>query len=89
MPGTSAQSARSPSILRAPFTATAKRYAEHPDPAIVWEGHRVGRDIGYCHIEKLHNLDALPATGFEVSCFPVKIKAASAGWCRAVAIFDE
>ncbi|MBT6314358.1 MAG: cyclase family protein [Alphaproteobacteria bacterium] len=72
----------------APFSATARKYAETPDPSIVWEGHRVGRDIGYCHIEKLHNLEDLPATGFEVSCFPVKIKAASAGWCRAVAIFD-
>ena len=72
----------------APFSATAQKYADTPDPSIVWEGHRVGRDIGYCHIEKLHNLEDLPATGFEVSCFPVKIKAASAGWCRAVAIFD-
>jgi kynurenine formamidase len=31
----------------------------------------------------------LPAEGFEVSCFPVKIHAASAGWTRAVAIFDD
>jgi hypothetical protein len=30
----------------------------------------------------------LPAKGFMVSCFPVKIKAASAGWTRAVAILD-
>lgn len=73
----------------APFSLTAERYAENPDPAIVWEGHRAGREIGYCHIEKLHNLEDLPATGFDVSCFPVKIKAASAGWCRAVAIFDD
>ena len=73
----------------APFSATARRYAEKPDPAIVWEGHRAGREIGYCHIEKLHALEELPAVGFDVSCFPVKIKAASAGWCRAVAIFEE
>lgn len=73
----------------APFSATAKRYANDPDPSMVWEGHRVGREIGYCHIEKLHDLDALPSSGFDISCFPVKIKAASAGWCRAVAIFDE
>lgn len=73
----------------APFSATAKKYAETADPGLVWEGHRVGRDIGYCHIEKLHHLEDLPPTGFEVSCFPVKIKAASAGWCRAVAIFND
>ncbi|MGH6798736.1 MAG: cyclase family protein, partial [Roseiarcus sp.] len=48
-----------------------------------------GRHIGYCHIEKLHNLEALPSTGFIVCCFPAKIERASAGWTRAVAIIDE
>src|SRR6187549_2806821 len=48
-----------------------------------------GRDIGYCHLEKLHNLEVLPADGFYISCFPHKIRGASAGWTRAVAIFDE
>lgn len=28
-------------------------------------------DIGYCHLEKLRNLEALPPGGFAVSCFPV------------------
>ena len=28
------------------------------------------------------------AFGFEIACFPVKIKGASAGWSRAVAIFE-
>ena len=50
---------------------------------------QAGRDTGYCHRGKLHNLEALPATGLTVSCFPVKIRAASAGWTRAVAIIDE
>jgi kynurenine formamidase len=72
----------------APFTYTAGRYAADPDSSIIWEGHRAGREIGYCHIEKLHNLEQLPATGFQISCFPVKVHAASAGWTRAVAIFD-
>ena len=72
----------------APFVHTAKRWMEDHDPSIIWEGHRAGRDIGYCHIEKLHNLEVLPATGFQVICLPVKIKAASAGWTRAVAVID-
>ena len=59
------------------------------DASLIWEAHKAGRDIGYCHLEKLHNLESLPANGFEVSCFPVKIRRASAGWTRAVAIFDE
>ena len=31
----------------------------------------------------------LPATGYMISCFPHKIRGASAGWTRAVAIFDD
>jgi len=73
----------------APFSFTAQRYAVSHDASIIWEGHRAGRTIGYCHIEKLHNLEALPPSGFEVACFPVKVHAASAGWTRAVAIFAE
>ncbi|MDP3617104.1 MAG: cyclase family protein [Rhodoferax sp.] len=73
----------------APFVHTAKKYAETRNAGLIWEGHKAGRDIGYCHLEKLHNLECLPATGFYISCFPHKIRAASAGWTRAVAIFDE
>ncbi len=70
----------------APFVHTARRFAETGNADLIWEGHKAGRDIGYCQIEKLHNLEALPDTGFMISCFPVKIRGASAGWTRAVAI---
>ena len=73
----------------APFIHTARRFAESRDPAIIWEGHRAGMKIGYCHLEKLANLDALPSTGFTVACFPFKIKGASAGFTRAVAVIEE
>lgn len=73
----------------APFAHTARRVAETGDTSLIWEGHKAGREIGYCHLEKLHNLEALPADGFLVSCFPHKIKGASAGWTRAVAIFED
>ncbi|MDH2235964.1 cyclase family protein [Pigmentiphaga sp. GD03639] len=73
----------------APFSHTARKYRETGDKSLIWEGHKAGRDIGYCHIEKLHNLECLPPDGFYVSCFPHKVRAASAGWTRAVAIFDD
>ena len=71
----------------APFQYTAERYAKDKDPSIIWEGHKAGRVREYYQIEKLTNLDQLPSTGFTLSCFPVKVKRASAGWIRAVAIF--
>ena len=73
----------------APFALTARTYAHDRDPSIVWEGHRASMEIGYCHMEKLTNLDQLPPNGFTISCFPWKIKGASAGFTRAVAIFDD
>jgi kynurenine formamidase len=73
----------------APFSYTAQRIRETGDKSLIWEGHKAGRDIGYCHLEKLHNLEALPSDGFYISCFPHKIRGASAGWTRAVAIFDD
>jgi kynurenine formamidase len=70
----------------APFVHTKTKFEQSGDASLIWEGHKAGRDIGYCHLEKLHNLEALPADGFTVCCFPVKIRGASAGWTRAVAI---
>lgn len=73
----------------APFVYTAQKYAASKDPSIIWEGHKAGKEKEYCHLEKLHNLECLPSHGFTVSCFPVKIRNASAGWTRAVAFIDE
>jgi kynurenine formamidase len=73
----------------APFVHTKEKYLATGDASLIWEGHKAGREIGYCHIEKLNNLEALPATGFTVSCFPVKVRGGSAGWTRAVAIIDD
>ena len=73
----------------APFDATAEKFTNTKDPNLIWEGHKAGLEIGYCHLEKLHNLESLPDKGYYVSCFPFKIRGASAGWTRAVAIFDD
>ena len=73
----------------APFVHTAKKYAATHDASLIWEGHKAGRYVGYCHIEKLHNLETLPSDGFTISCFPTKIEKASAGWTRVVAIIER
>jgi kynurenine formamidase len=75
--------------LGAPFSHTAKHFAETGDASLIWEGHKAGRDVGDCTIKKLHNLEQLPADGFTVICFPAKIRAASAGGTRAVATLPD
>jgi kynurenine formamidase len=73
----------------APFTFTAQRFAETGDASLIWEGHKAGREAPYWQMEKLTNLDNLPPHGFEVMCFPIKIKGAGAGWTRALAVMEE
>lgn len=73
----------------APFSHTAQKWEKSRDPSIIWEGHKAGREIPYWQIEKLTNLSQLPADGFEVICFPIKIARASAGWSRVVALFSD
>ncbi|WP_299452561.1 cyclase family protein [uncultured Microscilla sp.] len=59
------------------------------NPDLFWQAHLVGKDKEYCHMEQLTNLSVLPAKGFKVAVFPLKIKGASASPARVVAIFDE
>ena len=72
----------------APFRYMREAYERTGDARGIWEGHKAGAEIGYFQMEKLTNLDQLPPHGFSVVCLPVKIKGASAGWTRAVAILE-
>ena len=73
-----------------PLPFLAKEFQETGDPKVIWEAHFAGIEIGYCHMEKMANLSATGRPyGFTVCCFPIKIKGASAGWTRPVAIVDE
>ena len=73
-----------------PLPFLAREFQETGDPRIIWEAHFAGIERGYCHMEKLAGLDRIPVShGFKVVCFPVKIKNASAGWTRPVAIVES
>lgn len=72
----------------APLMSQMARIRKTGEWSLFWEGHKAGAETAYCHMEKLANLDQLPAHGFEVMCFPVKVERGSAGWCRAVARLD-
>jgi kynurenine formamidase len=73
-----------------PLPFLAKEFQETGDPKVIWEAHFAGIEMGYCHMEKMANLSAIGRPhGFTVCCFPIKIKGASAGWTRPVAIVDD
>jgi kynurenine formamidase len=70
-----------------PLPFQAKAFKETSNPSVIWEAHYTGIEVEYCHMEKMANLSAIGQPyGFTVCCFPVKIKRASAGWVRPVAI---
>lgn len=71
-----------------PLMQQARKAKETGDSELFWEGHTIGLEKEYCHIEQLVNLSSLPPSGFKVAVFPLKIKAASAAPARVVAIFD-
>ena len=64
----------------APFVHTKEKFLETGDASLIWEGHKAGRDMCYCHLEKLHNLEVLPSTGFTISCFPYFLRCLYSFW---------
>jgi kynurenine formamidase len=70
----------------APPDGQAREAIERNEKGIFWAAHQA--DLPYSQIERLTNLDQLPATGFTVACFPLKILGASAAPSRVVAIID-
>ncbi len=76
--------------LDRPFASMVADFQRTGDGRHIWPAHFAGITSEYCQIEKLANLDRIPRPhGFYVSCLPIKIKAASAGWCRAVALVPD
>lgn len=70
-----------------PLALQAREALEKNQPGIFWAAHQA--DLPYSQIERLANLGALPATGFHVSCFPLRIVGGSAAPARVVAIVGE
>lgn len=76
--------------LDRPVPSMVESYLATGNKKELWPTHYHGRVRPYLQIEKLANLDKLPRPyGFTLSALPVKIDAATAGWCRAVAIFTD
>ena len=71
----------------APLHLQAAEAKERDEQGIFWAAHQA--DLPYCQLERLAGLDALPTTGFEVACFPLRIVGASAAPARVVAIVPD
>jgi kynurenine formamidase len=70
-----------------PLHLQAQEARERDEPGIFWAAHQ--SDLDYCQIERLANLAELPASGFQVACFPLRIAGASAAPARVVAMVPE
>jgi kynurenine formamidase len=71
----------------APLHLQAQAARERDEAGVFWAAHQA--DLPYCQIERLANLGALPPTGFQVACFPLRIVDASAAPARVVAIVPD
>lgn len=75
--------------LDRPCFGMFKEFLETKDKSKIWPCHFLGRRREYCHMERLGNLSAISKPfGFKISCLPVKVRNAGAGWARVVAFMD-
>jgi kynurenine formamidase len=70
-----------------PLWMQAEEAKAKGETGIFWQAHQV--DLAYSQIERLVNLDRLPATGFTLSCLPLPIVGGSAAPARVVAMLDD
>ena len=54
----------------APFAHTKIKWEQTRDPSIIWEGHKAGRERGYCQIEKLGGSRSVTGGWFYDLLFP-------------------
>jgi kynurenine formamidase len=70
-----------------PLHVQAQQAIEADEPGIFWAAHQA--DLPYSQIERLVGLGELPATGFQVACFPLRIVGAGGAPARVVAILPD
>lgn len=69
-----------------PLPMQAAEAKKQNQPGIFWAAHQV--DLPYSQIERLCNLGTIPATGFTICCFPLRIERGTAAPARVVAILN-
>lgn len=72
-----------------PFHHQIRLSRSEQNRELFWAAHLVGRRKPFWHMEQLRGLDQLPATGFDVGVFPLRLKGASAAPARVIAFLYE
>lgn len=72
--------------LDRPYPLIAEEWRAARDPARLWPAHFAGIERRYCHLEKLANLEELPAVGATLLALPIKVAGGSGAWVRAVGL---
>ena len=70
-----------------PLNLQAQEALRRDEPGVFWAAHQC--DLPYAQIERLVNLEALPPTGFQVACFPLRVVGASAAPARVVGLVPD
>ncbi len=72
-----------------PFPMMIHDFQTSRDPRHIWDAHYAYRDVEFYIVQQLVNLHELPAHGFKVAFFPLRLVGASAAPARVVAFVDE
>lgn len=68
-----------------PFAVMRRAFRDTGDATQIWDAHFAGRDREVFIVQQLDNLRSLPAHGFKVGFFPIKLAHCSAAPARVVA----
>ena len=71
-----------------PFHIIRRTFRETKDRSTIWDGHFAGREKEVFIVQQVHNLAAVPTSGFKVGFFPLPLARCSASPARVVAFVD-
>lgn len=71
-----------------PFHVMVADFVQARDKRFIWDAHFAHREKEFYVVQQLCNLDKLPAHGFKVAFFPLRIVGISAAPARVVAFVD-
>ncbi len=72
-----------------PFHVMRRVFRETGDASQIWDGHFAGREREVFIVQQLAQLADLPASGFKVGFFPLRLGGCSAAPARVVAFVDQ